>query len=83
MLGLYAFNALPIGERASVLWEHGTFIVASGERTAIGPPCPRLGSSPQSTFFDTFLTPYHEKGPGEIRSGPWYCREWDVLDSNQ
>lgn len=29
MLGLYAFNALPIGERASALWEHGTFIVAS------------------------------------------------------
>lgn len=29
MLGLYAFNALPIGERASSLWEHGTFIVAS------------------------------------------------------
>ncbi len=29
MLGLYAFNALPIGERASALWEHGTFLVAS------------------------------------------------------
>lgn len=29
MLGLYAFNALPIGERASALWEGGTFIVAS------------------------------------------------------
>ncbi len=26
---LYAFNALPIGERADALWEHGTFIVAS------------------------------------------------------
>lgn len=29
MLGLYEFNALPIGERASALWEDGTFIVAS------------------------------------------------------
>jgi hypothetical protein len=29
MLGLYAFNALPVNERASALWENGTFIVAS------------------------------------------------------
>lgn len=28
-LGLYAFNALSIGERASALWESGAFIVAS------------------------------------------------------
>lgn len=28
-IGLYTFNALPIGERADALWEHGAFIVAS------------------------------------------------------
>jgi hypothetical protein len=28
-LTLYAFNALPVDERANALWQHGTFIVAS------------------------------------------------------
>lgn len=29
MLGLYAFNALALNDRAEALWEHGIFIVAS------------------------------------------------------
>ena len=28
-LTLYEFNALPIGERAEVLWAHGTYLVAT------------------------------------------------------
>jgi hypothetical protein len=28
MLGLYSFDALPIGDRADALWEQGIFIVA-------------------------------------------------------
>lgn len=29
MVTLYAFNALPLNERAKALWDNGTFIVAS------------------------------------------------------
>ncbi len=43
---LYTFNALPIGERASVLWEHGTFIVASDHPE---------GRSAWYTFADYFV----------------------------
>jgi hypothetical protein len=43
---LYTFNALPIGERASALWEHGTFIVASDHPE---------GRSAWYTFADYFV----------------------------
>lgn len=46
MLGLYSFNALPIGERASALWEAGTFIMASDHPE---------GRSAWYTFADYFV----------------------------
>ena len=46
MITLYAFKTLPIGERASALWEGGTFIVASDHPE---------GRSAWYTFADYFV----------------------------
>lgn len=57
MLGLYAFNALPLDKRAQALWDHGTFIEASDHPG---------GRSAWYTFADYFVEVRLEGEPERI-----------------